>query len=74
MSSFSDLKKRNLLSVESMSKIKGGYKNGTGTCGFKTSEGTIDCGVAKEVALFMIEEGGNWCCDSCASSTYCGVN
>ena len=75
MASFSELKKRNLLSSESMSSIRGGrmaLQNGTGTCGFKTLTGTVGCGVSKAVALFMIEEGGYWCCDSCGSSSYCG--
>lgn len=75
MSIFSDLKKRNLLSIEAMSEIKGGqaaYANGTGSCGYKTKSGTIGCGVSKDVAMFMIEEGGHWCCDSCGSSSYCG--
>ena len=77
MSSFSDLKKRNLLSMELMSKTMGGRADawdprGDGTCGFKTNTGWVECGVAKEVALAMIEDGGYWCCDSCGSSTYCG--
>ena len=80
MSSFSDLKKRNLLSIESMSEIKGGRMsptsadngNGTGTCGYKTRYGVVSCGVSKECALFMAADGGHWCCDSCASSSYCG--
>lgn len=69
MLNFSDLKKRNLLSNESMSSIRGGH----GTCGFLTKTGAWDCNVSKNVAMFMLEGvGGHWCCDSCASSSYCG--
>lgn len=77
MFSFSELKKRNLLSSESMLSIRGGRlqrlpDSGTGTCGFKSASGTIQCRVSKAEALFMIEGGGNWCCESCSSSSYCG--
>ena len=80
MSRFSELKKRNLLSNESMSIIRGGRKvqrlpdSNTGTCGYKTDYGIIQCNVSKAEALFMVENGdlGYWCCDSCAQSSYCG--
>jgi natural product precursor len=55
------------LSREEMKTVVGG-----GTCGYKSSTGTVDCGVSKEEAQFMVEEGGYWCCDSCGSSSYCG--
>ncbi len=49
-----------------------------GTCGFRVPaqngySGYIDCNVSKEEALAWVNEyGGNWCCDSCGSSSYCG--
>lgn len=68
MLNFSDLKKRNLLSNESMSSIRGG-----GSCGYETAEGS-SCNVSKNEALRRVEEGGgHWCCDSCWQSSYCGA-
>ena len=80
MSSFSDLKKRNLLSMELMSKTMGGRMapamewdpRGDGTCGYISSYGTVECGVAKNIAIENSANGGHWCCDSCASTSYCG--
>lgn len=64
---FNDFKNsKNVLSNEQMKNVKGG-----GTCGFKTSTGTIGCGYTKTEALFMVQDGGNWCCDSCYKSSYC---
>ena len=64
---FSELKKRNLLSNESMSAVRGG-----GSCGYYTGDGKIRCNVAKSEALNEVAaHGGHWCCDSCESSTYC---
>ncbi len=69
---FSELKNSSfVLSKENMKQVKGG-----GTCGYKTSTGTIECGVSKDEALHMVtdQEGnihGNWCCDSCGGSSYC---
>lgn len=76
MKSFVELRRRNLLSLEVMSNILGGRHEiegpKTGTCGYKTLSGTIQCNVSKAEALFMVEEGGHWCCESCASTSYCG--
>ena len=58
---FSELKKRNLLSSETMSNVRGG----SGTCGYWLNDGTVHYGVSKEVALYMVSNGGHWCCDSC---------
>ena len=58
---FSELKKRNLLSNESMSNVRGGG----GTCGYKLNDGTWHYGVSKDEALYMVSNGGRWCCDSC---------
>lgn len=71
MFSFSELKKRNLLSNESMSAIRGGS---VGTCGFESSNGEVACEVSKDEAIGAVANGGHWCCDSCASSSYCGGN
>ena len=67
MSNFSELKKRNLLSNESMCNIRGGD---SGTCGYKSSKGT-ECNISKDEALKGAGTDGHWCCDSCATSTYC---
>lgn len=64
---FNDLKAQ-ALSKKQMRAIKGGL----GTCGFKSVTGTVNCGVSKAQAQHMAANGGNWCCDSCASSSYCG--
>ena len=64
---FSELKKRNLLSNESMSNVRGGD---SGSCGYETASGK-KCGVSKETALGAVSNGGHWCCDSCATSSYC---
>ena len=58
---FSELKKRNLLSSETMSNVRGG----SGTCGYKLNDGTVGYGVSKDEALAMVSNGGHWCCDSC---------
>lgn len=66
---FNSFKNRNAtLSNDQMKNIKGG----SGTCGFSTSTGTVGCGYSKAEALFMIQDGGHWCCDSCGTSSYCG--
>ena len=63
---FSELKKRNLLSNESMSNVRGG-----GGCGYKSANGEVDCGISRAEALKGAGAGGSWCCDSCGRSTYC---
>ena len=68
MLDFSELKKRNLLSNESMCNVRGGD---SGSCGYRDANGNIKCGVSKETALGAVSNGGNWCCDSCATSSYC---
>ena len=65
---FSELKKRNLLSNESMSNVRGGD---SGSCGYKAANGKTECGISKETALAAVSNGGHWCCDSCAMSSYC---
>lgn len=71
MFNFSELKKRNLLSNESMSAIRGGS---VGSCGYETSADHVECGVSKETAMEELAKngGGHWCCDSCMESSYCG--
>lgn len=69
MSNFSELKKRNLLSNESMSNVRGGD---SGTCGYSSSSG-VECHVSKDEALRGAGSDGHWCCDSCATSTYCNA-
>ena len=62
---FPGLKKRNLLSRETMSDVRGGQNYGSGTCGYKLNDGTWKYGVSKAEALDAVSSGGRWCCDSC---------
>ena len=72
MLQFSELKKRNLLSCETMINIRGGQASGT--CGYETADGDFRCDVSKRVALDNVADGGgHWCCDSCWQSTYCAT-
>ena len=64
---FNDLK-ANALNKKQMRAIEGGF----GTCGYKSPSGRVECGVTKVQAQFMATAKGNWCCDSCPSSSYCG--
>lgn len=72
---FNDLKARNILTKDQMSRVKGG-----GTCGFAVWTGDsyiVSCTTSKQDAIDMVEHftgHGNWCCDSCASTWYCGSN
>jgi len=65
---FNQFKNSNsVLRKDQMKDIKGG-----GTCGFKSSTGTVGCNVSKAGALHMVADGGYWCCESCGISSYCG--
>lgn len=71
MKTFSELKRRNILSNEAMLSLKGGTPSGT--CGYVGSDGQSECNINKEYALFMHDwVGGRWCCDSCPQTDYCG--
>lgn len=71
MKTFKELKKQNLLTREEQSNLRGGYP--TGTCGYRGKDGSVECGVNKAYAQYMHDWlGGNWCCDSCGSTSYCG--
>lgn len=75
MISFSELKARDILASKEMNQIKAGAVGGypSGTCGYVGSDGSRECGVNKEYALFMHDWlGGRWCCDSCPETDYCG--
>ena len=72
---------RNVSDILSDSELKRvvagyGYNGGclpftSGTCGWKGPDGCM-CGVSRDTALsYFYSYGGNWCCDSCGSSTYC---
>jgi len=77
---FIDYKKStSTLSHDQMKNIKGG----TGTCGYMGPmiDGARDirCNISKAEAMFYMsaypDEGNDnafWCCDSCASTSYCG--
>lgn len=68
---FNDLKAK-ALNRSQMRNIKGGV-NGNGTCGYK-KDGEAFCNLSKAQVMAATDNGnvGNWCCDSCASSSYCG--
>ena len=43
----------------------------SGTCGWKEG-GSKTCGVSMTYAKCMYDTfGGNWCCDSCGTASYC---
>lgn len=68
---FNDLKNGgNVLSATQMKNVKGG-----GTCGYRVvinGKEYIDCNKSKKHATDRANEsGGNWCCDSCNTSSYC---
>lgn len=63
----------NDLKVKALSKKQmRATKSGSGTCGAKSPSGDLICGVSKAEALHWATSEGNWCCDSCGSSSYCG--
>lgn len=67
---FKSLKQnRVILSKQQMKEVKGG----TGSCGFKNSNGVTRCHLSKAEALHMYDgkDGSYWCCDSCGSTSYC---
>lgn len=68
---FNDLKAKTLTRSQ-MRDIKGGA-NGNGTCGYK-KDGRAYCNLSKAQVMAATDNGnvGNWCCDSCPSSSYCG--
>ena len=68
MSNFTDLKRKNLLSIGAQSKIWAGRLtlDGDGTCCYRSDSGVVESGVSKDVAMYMAEiSGGHWCCSSC---------
>lgn len=81
--SFKELKERSILSQAQMQSVLGGAM--TGTCGFILiySDGNIvkNCNVNKATVDMMLHDReminndiveSYWCCDSCASTSYCG--
>jgi len=48
----------------------------SGTCGWGLKDGLgwyKYCNICKDLATTLQNElGGNWCCDSCSSTAYCG--
>ena len=59
-----------ILSEKEMKNVMGGSM--LGTCGWSNGTYTL-CGFSKDVIMgFFYVGGGNWCCDSCSSSSYCG--
>ena len=74
---FSLGKASNFLSEAEMMRVTGGYSSGCmsftfGTCGWNGPSACM-CGVDKSTAQQYADwYGGNWCCDSCGSTSYCG--
>lgn len=59
-----------------MANILGGTGDASldegGTCGVKLANGAEFCGMSKSDALDAVQKnGGNWCCDSCDTASYC---
>lgn len=83
MKTFNNLKERNILSSIEMSYIKGGGTCGYKIVDMDTREYKVECEISIEDiqvemdhATYLETEAGrnirfNWCCDSCASSSYC---
>lgn len=82
--SFKELKERSILSNFQMQNVVGGG-NGHGSCGYliiyEDGSSEFSCNVSKDIAIHMItalpdRENSiaetHWCCDSCASTSYCG--
>lgn len=69
------------LTEQQMKGVKAGYGYGekkpwpgqkTGTCGWRSGGDIICCASQEEVFRLYDEWSGNWCCDSCGTTTYCG--
>lgn len=63
-----------LLQKQQLKSIFGGY--GSGSCGYKSPNGEVWCGLsANQAAAAAANNGGYWCCQSCASNggsaSYC---
>jgi len=72
---------KEIMSVKDLKNTLGGSGGdgglGTGTCGFgkKFSGGgeVSGCNLDKASAQWFADYyGGNWCCDSCSTTWYCG--
>ena len=62
---------------EELVNLRGGY--GNGTCGAVSGSGSIYCDLSQTEAIWWAgcdPDGtncdGNWCCDSCSTTWYCG--
>ena len=69
------IEKGDSLPQKALKHILGGYGEGggfsPGTCGWANAEVEI-CNISKQDALTLFDNlGGNWCCDSCSSASYC---
>ena len=61
-----------ILSEKELKNVMGGSGTTSGTCGWHYGSYTM-CGWDKSTVLsYYNSYGGNWCCDSCGSSSYCG--
>lgn len=73
---------KGIISQEQMKQIFGGYveeeEGGSSSCGFRVvlpdGDVLIECNVSRSVAEGMYNSwGGNWCCSSCPTTSYCGA-
>ena len=62
--------------ILSEKELKNVMAGSAGTCGYQVPyQGFLvyDCGVDKATAMAYVNTyGGNWCCDSCSTTSYCG--
>lgn len=67
------LEAEDVLQRSQMAGFYGG-SGASGTCGWDGGNLTSPfCGISREAAIDnATEHEGNWCCDSCSSTWYCG--
>ena len=59
-----------LANIEALAKKEG---DDGGTCGWGKADYGYLCGIDQSLALYYFSlHGGNWCCDSCGNTWYCG--
>ena len=68
-----------ILTDSELKNVVGGYSSGNGTCCWHSTS-SCECGVSRFIAIGMAGcqdrengtncNGGGWCCDNCATSTW----
>lgn len=68
-----------IIKNEELVNLRGGDYYSNRTCGAISASGSIYCDLTKTEAIWWAgcdPDGtncdGNWCCDSCSSTSYCG--